>query len=99
MPRIKKCKSFVACTRAIKSPTYRSRVRRSYRQALGEAYNNSLNDERRAILAECIWKQEDDLEQSVCREPWSHPMNPTIEAMRTLRNDLYDDLGWQGKGV
>ena len=94
--RTKTTKSFIAATRAITSPTYRHAIRKAYRAALGDAYKNSLNDSRRAVLSECIWGVENEVEHTICQEPWGSPRAQYVEQMRALRNSLYDDLGWQG---
>jgi hypothetical protein len=63
----------------------RSRIWRVY-TALG-GRRGRLNDQRRAILSEAIFQVEDDLMHR-------QPQHPTVRTLRSIRNRLYDDLGW-----
>ncbi|MFW5698710.1 MAG: hypothetical protein ACOCYN_02545 [Planctomycetota bacterium] len=67
------------------APAWRRRVRAAYRQMGGEF--QPLNPHRRALLAEAIFQVENDLEHR-------SPAHPQVVALRTVRNRLYDDLGW-----
>ena len=64
-----------------------------YRRQIYDAFNRlggsrgALHDRGRALLAEAIYAVEDDLE-------YRKPDDPNMRAMRTVRNWLYDDLGW-----
>ncbi len=67
------------------TPAWRRRVRAAYRQ-MGGAFR-PLNDHRRAQLSEAIFQVENDLEHR-------SPNHPQVVALRTVRNRLSDDLGW-----
>ncbi len=64
---------------------YRQRIYTEYRLRGGDSMR--LDDHRRVLLSEAIYAVEDDLE-------YRRPNDPEVCAMRTARNDLYDDLGW-----
>jgi len=63
----------------------RSRVWRGY-QALG-GRRGRLNGHLRELLSKAIFLVENDLEHH-------QPNHPTVLLLRTIRNCLYDDLGW-----
>jgi hypothetical protein len=48
---------------------------------------NGLNDSARELLARAIFLVENDLEHRT-------PRNEQVQALRNVRNVLYDDLGW-----
>ncbi len=83
MPR-KHCRTVGQTLRPL-TPYQRHLVRAAF-VALGGTFKH-LNDDLRAILSEAIFKVENDLEHR-------QPKHPQVAAMRTVRNRLYDDLGW-----
>lgn len=74
-----------ASTLRAMSGRVRARIWQAYQMLSGS--RGRLNDQRRAILSEAIFLVENDLEHR-------QPQHPTVRALRAIRNDLYDDLGW-----
>lgn len=63
----------------------RRKIRGAYR-SLGGTFDY-LNDQRRELLSEAIFRIENDLEHR-------QPGHPQVRRMRDARNRLYGDLGW-----
>ena len=68
------------------SASYRKRIRAGY-LAKGGAFKY-LNNDLRGLLAEAIFEVENESEYRLGSK------DPRIVALRSARNDLYDDLGW-----
>ncbi len=66
-------------------PTFRRRIRMAFGRLGGRC--RPLNDDLRARLAEALFQIEDDLEHR-------QPRHPQVRLLRTARNRLYDDMGW-----
>jgi hypothetical protein len=66
-------------------PYWRTRIRSVYRH-MGAVFK-PLNQNRRALLSEAIFAIENNLEHR-------RGDHPQVVAMRSARNALYDDLGW-----
>ncbi len=74
------------------SKTARQRVKGLYREACGGELT-WLNDQRRAILAECIFTVENEIEHRHANSV--KPKKPkSIDQLNEARNRLYDELGW-----
>ncbi len=82
--RRKHCRT-VGNTLSIASAYQRRLIRAAYR-ALGGTFTR-LNDHRRALLSEAIFQIENDLEHRQAK-------HEQVAILRTIRNRLYDDLGW-----
>ena len=81
---IRRLHSVGATLRGI-GPGFRRRIRAAYRRLGGQC--RPLNPGRRAILGEAIFAVENDLEHR-------QRLHPQVSILRTARNALYDDLGW-----
>lgn len=62
------------------SPTFRKRIREQYDGP------NTLNDDARAALAQCVFDVENELEHRTST-------HPQVAIMRAVRNTLLDDIG------
>ena len=82
--RVRSQRSVGASLRGI-GPTIRRHIRAAYRHQGGRC--RPLNDRLRAQLAEAIFQVENELEHR-------QPRHPQVRILRTARNRLYDDLGW-----
>lgn len=49
-----------------------------------------LNRAKREVFADAIFEVENDLES----QGGGRPDHPTVVALRAVRNEVYDDLGW-----
>jgi hypothetical protein len=83
-PTRKTCRSAGAALAGV-GAHMRRKIRGAYR-SLGGTFDY-LNDQRRELLSEAIFRIENDLEHR-------QPGHPQVRRMRAARNRLYDDLGW-----
>lgn len=68
------------------------KIRRLYRDAHKGSFPE-LNDSRRAVLAECIFTVENEVEQRHANQLKSRKPK-VIAKLNDARNRLYDELGW-----
>lgn len=75
--------------------TARGKVRRIMREKLVAAGGDgrslaAMNDGRREMFADAIFAVENEIES----RSGGMPDHPTVVALNTARNRVYDDLGW-----
>lgn len=90
------CNSSLQYLKGVKSKFDRSRVQKALRRRFLEAgesnptRTSSLNQRRRIMLQEEIFKVEDEIESKA----GGQPEHPRVVDLRRARNLVLDDLGW-----
>lgn len=80
-----KLKSMRAYLKPLKSSHFRQAIFAEAKKRMSGAYMNPVN---REALAEAVFVVENDLEHRRGRD------YPPVAVLRSIRNHLYDDLGW-----